>query len=257
MLIGQTLLILLLSLVARCHTMLGTSLINRPIVLGTMTGMIMGDLKSGIIMGGALELAFIGAVSIGAYIPPDMVSGTILGTAFAIKAGAGPETALALSYPIAAAYQAISTLGTPFGLWLMHRGDKYAAQGDTKKFERNYWLTGFLPKLLFLPIIPLAFYFGSDAVTKVLNMLPTFISDGITLSGGLIPALGFAMLAQMIMSTRLVVFFFLGFFMVQYLQIGTTGVAIFSVIIAIVLVSIENKINKSNTTNIGGEFDEF
>src|SRR5699024_2695938 len=130
-------------------------------------------------------------------------------------------------------------------------------QGDTKKFERNYWLTGFLPKLLFLPIIPLAFYFGSDAVTKVLNMLPTFISDGITLSGGLIPALGFAMLAQMIMSTRLVVFFFLGFFMVQYLQIGTTGVAIFSVIIAIVLVSIENKINKSNTTNIGGEFDEF
>ena len=45
--------------------------------------------------------------------------------------------------------------------------------------------------------------------------------------------------------------------MVQYLQIGTTGVAIFSVIIAIVLVGIENKINKSNATSIGGEFDEF
>ena len=41
--------------------------------------------------------------AIGAYIPPDMVSGTILGTAFAIEAGMGPETALALSYPIAAA----------------------------------------------------------------------------------------------------------------------------------------------------------
>ena len=96
MLITQTLLITLITLLARCHTMFGTSLINRPIVLGMLTGWIMGDLTQGIIIGGALELAFVGAVSIGAYIPPDMISGTILGTAFAIKAGAGAETALAL-----------------------------------------------------------------------------------------------------------------------------------------------------------------
>lgn len=79
MLITQTLLITLITLLARCHTLFGTSLINRPIILGMLTGWIMGDITQGIIIGGTLELAFVGAVSIGAYIPPDMVSGTILG----------------------------------------------------------------------------------------------------------------------------------------------------------------------------------
>ena len=126
MLITQTLLITLITLLARCHTLFGTSLINRPIILGMLTGWIMGDITQGIIIGGTLELAFVGAVSIGAYIPPDMVSGTILGTAFAIKAGAGAETALALGYPIATVMLAISSLGTPIGLYLMHKCDKYA-----------------------------------------------------------------------------------------------------------------------------------
>lgn len=260
MVIIQTLLIALLTLVARCHTMVGTSLINRPIVLGALTGLIVGDLQQGIIMGGTLELAFVGAVSIGAYIPPDMVSGTILGTAFAIAAGQGPETALALSYPIAAAYQAVSTLGTPIGLWLMHKCDRYAEIGDVKKFEQGYWMTGFIPKLIFVPIVPLAYYFGSDAVTAVLNHMPAFIQTGINISGGLIPALGFAMLAQMIMNKKVVVFFFLGFFTVKYLSIGTTGVAIFAVILAIILVQIEQRLSaNSGSTQVqaGGELDEF
>ena len=241
MLITQTLLITLITLLARCHTMFGTSLINRPIVLGMLTGWIMGDLTQGIIIGGALELAFVGAVSIGAYIPPDMISGTILGTAFAIKAGAGAETALALGYPIATLMLAINSLGTPIGLYLMHKCDKYAEKGDSKKFERMYWITGFASKILFLPIVPLAFYFGSDAVTAALNH---------------IPALGFAMLAQMIMNQRVAVFFFMGFFVVQYFGISTTGCAIFAVILAIVLVQIEAKTEKKQVQQ-EVELDDF
>lgn len=256
MLLFQTFMITLITLLARCHTLFGTSLVNRPIVLGALTGLIMGDLTQGVIMGATLELAFVGAVSIGAYIPPDMVSGTILGTAFAIQAGAGSETALALSYPIAAAYQAVSSIGTPIGLALMHRCDKFAAQGDVKRFERGYWLTGFVSKIIFLPIVPLAFYFGSDVVVSFLDSLPDFIVTGITISGGLIPALGFAMLAQMIMNKKVVAFFFLGFYLVQYFGINTTAVAIFAVIIAIVLVQIEQKMSKNDGTS-GGELDEF
>ena len=52
----QTLLITLLVIVARCHTMFGTSLINRPIVLGAMTGLIMGNFTQGVIMGHMLAL---------------------------------------------------------------------------------------------------------------------------------------------------------------------------------------------------------
>jgi fructoselysine and glucoselysine-specific PTS system IIC component len=57
--------------------------------------------SAGVIMGATLELAFIGSFSVGASIPPDVVTGGILGVAFAITSGAGTETALLLGLPIA------------------------------------------------------------------------------------------------------------------------------------------------------------
>lgn len=257
MLMTQTLLIFLVALIARFHTFFGTSLINRPIVLGTVTGMIMGDITQGIIIGGTLELAFIGAVSIGAYIPPDMISGTILGTAFAIGSGAGPETALALGLPISTIMLAVSTvITTPLTLAMVHVCDRKAAEGDAKGLERWYYITGIIPKLITLPIIPIAYYFGSSVVEQVLGNIPEWLQTGISLSGGMIPALGFAMLAQMIMNKKVAVFFFLGFFMVQYLKINTTGVAIFGVILTIILVQIEANITNREGVE-GGGLDEF
>ena len=81
----KALLLYLVSIMGNSVWLLGDSLLNQPIVMGTLTGLVMGDLKAGIIMGATMELAFIGAVSIGAYDPPDMVVGTILGVAFAIQ----------------------------------------------------------------------------------------------------------------------------------------------------------------------------
>ncbi|EHC28083.1 PTS system protein, mannose-specific 2C component, partial [Salmonella enterica subsp. enterica serovar Alachua str. R6-377] len=49
----------------------------------------LGDMETGIVMGATLELAFIGSFSVGASLPPDVVTGGILGVAFAINSGAG------------------------------------------------------------------------------------------------------------------------------------------------------------------------
>ncbi|MCD3180291.1 PTS sugar transporter, partial [Salmonella enterica subsp. enterica serovar Enteritidis] len=72
-----------------------------PIVTGLLTGLVLGDMETGIVMGATLELAFIGSFSVGASLPPDVVTGGILGVAFAIISGAGAETALLLGFPIA------------------------------------------------------------------------------------------------------------------------------------------------------------
>ena len=69
---------ILLGLVAMLgHTnfLFGTNLLDRPLIMCTLTGLVMGDLKSGIIIGAMMELAFIGAFSVGASLPPDMISG--------------------------------------------------------------------------------------------------------------------------------------------------------------------------------------
>ncbi|MDI5303822.1 PTS sugar transporter subunit IIC, partial [Salmonella enterica subsp. enterica serovar Anatum] len=41
--------------------------------------LVLGDMETGIVMGATLELAFIGSFSVGASLPPDVVTGGILG----------------------------------------------------------------------------------------------------------------------------------------------------------------------------------
>lgn len=90
----KTILIFLVTVLGYSEWALGTSYFQRPIVLGPLVGLIMGDLQAGIVMGATLELAMIGAVSIGAYNPPDLIAGTILGVSLAIQSGANASAHL-------------------------------------------------------------------------------------------------------------------------------------------------------------------
>ena len=56
----QTILLGLLGLFSNAEWFLGTCYIQRPLILGPLTGLIMGDLQAGIIMGATMELAFAG-----------------------------------------------------------------------------------------------------------------------------------------------------------------------------------------------------
>ena len=96
----EALIVTFVYILGRCEWFLGSSNIRRPIVLGTILGILLGQPAQGAIMGATLELAFIGAVSIGASMPPEMISGTVLGVGFAIVTGGGTDTALALGIPI-------------------------------------------------------------------------------------------------------------------------------------------------------------
>ncbi|MBQ4163733.1 MAG: PTS sugar transporter subunit IIC, partial [Turicibacter sp.] len=110
----QAVLLGLIAMLGNAEYLFGTSLLSRPIVMGALTGIIMGDIPTGVMLGATLELAFMGAFSIGASIPPEMISGTVLGTAFAIANGSGAETALTLALPIASLVLVFKNLGMVF-----------------------------------------------------------------------------------------------------------------------------------------------
>lgn len=127
----EALLLGLVAFIAQSEYALGTSLISRPIVTGLLTGLVLGDVQTGVIMGATLELAFIGSFSVGASIPPDVVTGGILGVAFAITSGAGTETALLLGLPIATLTLILKNvyLGM-FIPMLSQKADGYAERAD-------------------------------------------------------------------------------------------------------------------------------
>lgn len=75
----QAILIGLIAMFVTFEWMFGTNLGSRPIITGMLVGLVMGDLKTGIILGATLEMVFIGSITLGAAVPPDVITGGILG----------------------------------------------------------------------------------------------------------------------------------------------------------------------------------
>ena len=237
----QAILLGIVAFIAQSEYALGTSLLSRPIVTGLFTGIVLGDVSTGIIMGATLELAFIGSFSVGASIPPDVVTGGILGTAFAITAGAGTETALLLGLPIATLTLILKNVYLGLLIPMMNqKADLYAADGNYKGVERMHILAGFGLSLMLALVVTISFMVGSNTISKLLDMIPTFVQNGLSVATGLIPALGFAMLARLLINKQVAPYFFLGFALAAYLELPVTGIAIFGAITAVVVVNLRN-----------------
>ena len=255
----QAILLGLISMLGNAEYLFGTSCLSRPLVMGALTGIVMGDIPTGVALGATLELAFMGAFSIGASIPPEMISGTVLGTAFAISTGSGAETALTLAIPIASLVLVFKNLGMVFILpAFVHKADDYAQKGDLKGVSRMHYLGGFFGvNLIIGVVVAISFYVGSPAVQAVLAVIPEWVQNGLQIAMGLLPAIGFGLLMQMIMKKEVAPFFMLGYVLSVYLSIPVTGIAIFGCIIAIVLTQLKGKPQMAYAGSEVDEDDDF
>lgn len=258
---GQALLLALVAFIAQCDYAMGTSLISRPIVTGFLTGLVMGDVKMGLIMGATLELAFIGSFAIGGAIPPDVVTGGILGVAFAISSGAGVETALLLALPIATFTLILKNayLGVFIPI-LCHKADTYTEEANLKGIERMHLISGFGLSLMLAVVVFFSYLLGSDTISALLKTIPEFIHKGLAVTTGLIPALGFAMLAKLLITKKVLPYFFVGFAIAIYTEIPLTGIAIFGALIAIITVNSISQLKSAENNSIvesGDDDDDF
>ena len=182
-----------------------------------------------------------------------------MGTAFAISTGQGAEVALTLAFPIASLYliidNALTLIVMPF---FVHKADDCVAKGDLKGMERMHLLGGFIVKSLprFF-VCSLAFYLGTPVMNAVLNAIPEFVSNGLVIAGGFIPALGISLLASMIVNKQTAIFFVLGFALCAYMSIPILGIAIIGLCLAVILVAIQpNFIAQTPQLSSEGSFDD-
>ena len=195
----------------------------------------MGDVKQGIIIGAQLELIWMGIAGIGAATPPDVVTGGILGTAFAIISNSGVEVALALAVPIAVLAQSLGVLVRIINSYFAHKADKYAEEANFKGLAVCMWIpVGLFFLSTFLPTF-LAILIGADKVTGLIEAVPTVILDGMKVAGNLLPAIGFALLMDMLFSKKMAPFFFIGFLAAAYGGLNITAIALIATCIALML----------------------
>ena len=74
--------------------------ISRPVFAGPIIGLLMGDLETGLIVGGTVEMMFMGVFPVGGSVPPNAQFAGMMSTVLAITSGGIPEVGIALAYPI-------------------------------------------------------------------------------------------------------------------------------------------------------------
>ena len=238
-----------IAFLGKCDLATGTNQLQRPIILGPLVGLVLGDLDAGIKIGATLELAFLGSYSVGAFIPPNVIVGGVLGTAFAIVTGKGP--------PIALLAVAIDNIFFSLVRPLLGKvADNYAEKGNVHMVSVIHMATGFLTCTVLFLMVFLGFSVGSDAMKKFVEAIPAVITNGLTIATGLLPGIGFAMLAQMIMNKEVVPFFFLGFVLSAYFKLPVVGIALLGLIIIFTTIDFTAKKTQLATAVVEGDDDD-
>ena len=160
----------------------------QPIVTGAVIGLILGDLQTGLIVGGTYQLMTIGNMPVGGAQPPNAVIGGVMATVFAITSGLDMVTLL-------------FTVMAP----VMSAADKMAEKGDTKGIVRLNYLAMAALGLLFT-IVCVAGLLGGSALGETLTAISErfgWIMTGLSTAGGMMRFVGFAILLRIMLSNDL------------------------------------------------------
>jgi mannose/fructose/N-acetylgalactosamine-specific phosphotransferase system component IID/mannose/fructose/N-acetylgalactosamine-specific phosphotransferase system component IIC len=222
---------------------MGEIYLERPILLGPIVGLILGDLQTGLVMGGTLELAFMGVVEIGGGVNQNMAIGSTLGTAFAISAGLTIEEALLIAIPASIIGSFFELLAKTFSTFFVNRAEAFADKNDDRGFAAMVHLGNAFHFLAIAIPTFLALALGTAAVESFANAIPVWLSSGIKVVGKVLPAFGFALLLNTIATTRLMPFFFIGFVLAAYVKFDVLGAAFVGALIAAVFVFSKGGIN--------------
>lgn len=231
-------LIALIAIFGHSEDFLGTTLLSRPLVLGPLVGLVLGDLNQGVIIGATLELIFMGNIKVGAAIPPDVVTGGVLGTAFAIISGKGPAIALAIAVPVSILAEMVISGLFVLRAMLNKKFNQYANEGDYKSIQRLHILSGLLRPLLMGIIVLLALQLGAGTMKSFLDMIPQWVQSGLQVAGNMLPALGFALLMNLMFNAKVAPYFFLGFILAAYLKLPVIAIGGLGVIIALIVTQV-------------------
>lgn len=215
----------------------------RPIVLGPLMGLALGNLEIGLEVGATVELMFLATVWVGSAVPPNEILSTGIATALAV-ATKDVTVAIATALPIAILGSALLTFRNTFmNTFAMQNFEKAASEANTKGMK--FWGI-FVPVVVYhliLFVIPtfIAVYFGADVCVNILKMIPENVLAAINCGGRMIGAVGLALLLKSINFRQAWPFFFLGFIFSAFLGVGNLGITMLAVVVVGIMYMFKEK----------------
>lgn len=229
-----------------------TRCMTYPLTTGILVGIFMGHPMLGMLAGANIQLVYLGWINAGGVMPSNTMVAGIYGTALTILSSANPKLAVTFAIPFSLLGLLMVQIYQTINSFWVHKADKALADGNVRQIRFLNYVPSFVVALVVygLPAFGLVL-FGKEWATTLINAIPKSLTTALEVVGGLMPALGIAMLLSYLGKKSLNAFFFIGFFLAVYLKLDTTAVAIFSAAIAfLIFVSqTSKKKDESNSSN--------
>lgn len=207
----------------------------RPLIAGTLVGVILGDVQRGMAFGAALNAVYLGFVSTGGSLPGDLAIAGYVGTALALASGLDVEAALAtFGVPLGVLGMLLWYGRMTVGSWIVHWADVRAERGDVRGVAAvNLWAgQGMLLAFYALPAF-VAVYWGPRGLERLFEFVPPRLIAALSAVGGLLPAVGIGLLLRGMSKWRLLPGFLVGFLLTRYLNLSVLWIAGLGALLAV------------------------
>ena len=243
----QIVLVFIVACIAGMGSILDEFQFHRPLIACTLVGIVLGDMKTGIIIGGTLEMIALGWMNIGAAVAPDAALASIISTILVIAGHQSIGAGIALAIPLAAAGQVLTIIVRTITVAFQHAADKAADNGNLTAISWIHVSSLFLQAMrVAIPAVIVALSVGTSEVQNMLNAIPEVVTNGLNIAGGMIVVVGYAMVINClgnITSARMAKKF-LGFVTAAFTNFNLVALGVIGTVMAVLYIQLSPKYNR-------------
>ncbi|HBI7414650.1 TPA: PTS mannose/fructose/sorbose transporter subunit IIC [Listeria monocytogenes] len=247
-------LVVLIAFLAGIEGILDEFQFHQPLIACTLIGLVTGNLTACIILGGTLQMIALGWANIGAAVAPDAALASVASAIILVLGGqgvAGIPSAIAIAIPLAVAGLFLTMIVRTLAVPIVHLMDRAAEKGNIRSVE---WLhiSAICMQGIRIAIPAAALLFiPADSVQSFLEAMPAWLTDGMAIGGGMVVAVGYALVINMMATKEVWPFFVIGFVVAAISQLTLIAIGALGVALALIYLNL-SKMGGGNS-NGGGD----
>ena len=200
---------------------------------GLIVGIVMGDVPTAMKCAAVIKPMFLAFTGAGGTVVWDEAAATLGGISVTLISGMDVSQSVTIAVPLSLLCAQLHTIRRIVFIYPVQKADEYAKVGNDKgiMFMATVWPQAFKLVLFGIPMF-LGLYFGAATIGNFMNSLPAWITNALSITGKILPALGFAMTINVIGRPQFLPFFLGGFFLAAYSGMSGIPLALMGLFIA-------------------------
>lgn len=222
---------------------------HQPLVACTLIGLVTGNLEAGIVLGSTLQMIALGWANIGAAVAPDAALASVASAIILVLGGQGVRgvpSAIAIAVPLAVAGLFLTMIVRTIAVPIVHLMDAAAEEGNIRKVEMWHIIAVCLQGIRIAIPAGALLFIPAQTVQSFLESMPAWLTDGMAIGGGMVVAVGYALVINMMATKEVWPFFVIGFVVAAITQLTLIALGALGVALALIYLNLSKMGGSSN-----------